>query len=87
MVEGVVDIYSSMGRMEARLYGSDKSFASIISDIKTTVGVNSLVTQRDVLTSLEELVDNGITYNVEQRALLGSLSDSLVANFDVMSDS
>ena len=87
MVEGVVDIYSSMGRMEARLYGSDKSFASIISDIKTTVGVNSLVTQRDVLTSLEELVDNGITYNVEQRALLGSLSDNLVANFDVMSDS
>lgn len=87
MVEGVVDIYSSMGRMEARLYGSDKSFSSMISDIKTTVGVNSLVTQRDVLTSLEELVDNGITYNVEQRALLSSLSDDLVANFDVMSDS
>ena len=86
-VEGVVDIYSSMGRMEARFYGSDKSFASIIEDIKTTVGVNSLVTQRDVLTALEELVDNGITYNVEQRALLSSLSEDLVANFDVMSDS
>lgn len=82
MVEPVVGIYKSMGKAEAKLYGSGKSFQNMISNINEVVGTTGLVTQQEVANQMTQLVSNGILYNVEQRSLFASLEENLVATFE-----
>lgn len=86
MVGGVIGIYNSMGKVESRLYGSDKSFYGLLENMNKTIGMSSLVSQQEVLQQMTNLVAQGINYNLEQRSLLSTLSDDLVSTFDVMNE-
>lgn len=68
--------------IDTRLQGADKSFSSITEVINKAVGSSALVTQTKVYEKLSNLVEQGINYNVEQRAFLASVSDRIASTFD-----
>lgn len=71
-----------MSGIETRLQGSAKSFSSITSTISGAVGSSQYVKQSAILENLSKLVEQGITYNVEQRAFLATVSDRIATTFD-----
>ena len=82
-ISNYASIFSKyQGSINARLQGSDENFKSLLSQVKKTLGVSPWLKQEDMLDSLNELVAEGIAYNVEQRAFLGAMQNRLVATFD-----
>lgn len=85
-VDSAVNTYAaSMGKVNARLYGTDDmTFESILSDLRDTVGSSMVVNQASMIGKLVELTQKGVVYNLEQRALLATLSEDLVPTFEVL---
>lgn len=71
-----------MSGIETRLYGSNSSYKSAAGMISKNIGANQYVTQLKVYENLSKLVEQGIAYNVEQRAFLASISDKIATTFD-----
>lgn len=71
-----------MSGIETRLYGSSSSYKSAAGMISKNIGANQYVTQLKVYENLSKLVEQGIAYNVEQRAFLASISDKIATTFD-----
>lgn len=67
----------------ARLQGTNKTFQNIEKLTLKNLGVSPYVKQEDMLSSLNDLIDEGITYNLEQRAFLATISDKIATTFDV----
>lgn len=83
-VSDAVNTYTRYsGRISARLQGTGKTFTTIDQLIGTNLMFSSIVKQTDVLEKLASLVDEGIAYNVEQRAFLGTISEDIASTFDV----
>ena len=53
-------------------------------DVQKQVGASRFVSQKEVLQNVAKLTEQGVAYNIEQRALLASLSDKMVTTFDVL---
>lgn len=82
-IDGYMGLYGKyMGTIDARLQGSSKNFNSIMELIRHNLSFSPLVKQTAVLENLSALVEQGINYNVEQRAFLGTVSDKIAATFD-----
>ena len=47
-----------------------------------TLAASPFVKYTDMLNKVEELIDKGVAYNVEQRAFLASISDKIANTFD-----
>lgn len=76
-------VYSDyMSGIETRLQGSTRDFASVTKTIKSAVGASPYVKQTAILEKLNQLVSQGISYNVEQRAFLGTVSENIARTFD-----
>lgn len=72
-----------MGEIEARLQGSAKSYAGITRTIRANLSTSPYVKQTEVFNQLRELISQGIAYNVEQRAFLGTVSKNIATTFSV----
>lgn len=82
-IEAYLGAYSKyMTGIETRLQGSTKSFSSITSLISRNVGASQYISQSKVLENLSKLVSEGISYNVEQRAFLATVSDKIADTFN-----
>lgn len=78
-----------MGKVDARLQSEEELtgfFKQLTDDVQKQVGANRFVSQKEVLTNIARLTEQGVAYNLEQRALLASLSDKMVTTFDVLDD-
>lgn len=76
-----VNLYSSyQGKINARLDGTQKTFKQFM-DASDKMSPFYKVT--DYAKKLDELVDAGVAYNVEQRAFLATISDKVVSTFEV----
>lgn len=86
---------SYMGQINARLYGIESgaedyynkmiSWSSEDGNFGLTIGQWNATADRQVyIQKLNELVQAGVVYNAEERALLSTISDRLVTTFDVM---
>ena len=83
-VERYIGIYDQyMSGIEARIQGSGKTFQGMVSTISGAIGSSQYVSQVKVLERLNSLVEQGIVYNVEQRAFLGTISEKIAKTFDV----
>ncbi len=65
-----------------RLIGSGKDYNNILKSIQQTLGGTRATSVSQVLTNLNKLVSQGISYNVEQRSFLSSISEKIAATFD-----
>ena len=83
-VDSYMNIYSRyMGRVDARLQGSTKSFDKMVDLIGNNLSFSPLVSQKAVIENLATLVQEGINYNVEQRAFLMTVKDKIAETFNV----
>ena len=95
-LEGVKDIFSSdnvkammdtygkyQESINARIQGTGQTFQKLQSGLLSTIGINPYVKTQTMLDNLQSLVQQGIAFNLEQRAFLASISDKIATTFDV----
>lgn len=78
-METLSGVYS---KVSARLQASGESFDKINTTMQLQLAASPFVKYTDMLGKVEELVDSGVAYNVEQRAFLASISDKIAGTFD-----
>ena len=84
------DVAMAQGKIDTQLQGSKRSknflgsyWQDISNTISQNVGVSPFVQQKDVVGKLKDLVGQGISFNVEQRAFLETIKDKIATTFDV----
>ena len=83
IVEAGLSVFSNyMSGIEARMQGTGSSFRGMLSNITGNLTASPYVKQVNVIENLSKLVDQGIAYNVEQRAFLETISDKIATTFD-----
>ena len=87
IVDGTVSSISQYyGPIVASLEGVNgelKDFKSINNRLQLDIGLSSLVKQEAVLNSINNLVSQGITSDIESLGILTSIRDKTVSSFDV----
>lgn len=74
--------YAAQGSIEARLQGSGESYKQMTKLVSQSIGLSGYVSQKKVLENIKTLVEAGISYNVEQRAFLATISENIASTFD-----
>ena len=69
-------------KISARLQSSGESFEKINATMQLQLAASPFIKYTDMLAKVDELVDSGVAYNVEQRAFLASISDKIATTFD-----
>ena len=77
-------------KIDTRLYGSEANldiggsyWTALNASIMSIAGASPLFLQTDMITSLEKLVDTGISHNLKLRAFLDVTSDKIASTFEV----
>lgn len=84
-INNYLDKYSTyMSAWDTRLQGYSSNYNSISKLVSSAVGFNAYVTQSKVFEKLNNLIEQGIAYNVEQRAFLGTVSEKIATTFDAL---
>jgi hypothetical protein len=60
----------------------DTSYEDLTKLVKNSVGTSPFIKQEKVMQSLNSAIEKGIAYNVEERAFLDTLSDSVATTFE-----
>ena len=75
--------YKYRGSIMARMQGSyNSSYDSMLSRITGNLGLSPWAKQTDVIENMNKLIQEGVGYNVEQRAFLMTVSDKIATTFD-----
>lgn len=84
--EAIQDVTSHRTRVMTRLQGVDNGkeydYAGLMDVVSKNLAVSPYVTQKAFMQKLDEAVDKGIAYNVEQRAFLSTMSEKIATTFD-----
>lgn len=84
-VTEVATMYSSyMGPINTRLQGTNETLETIWDTSKASLGTNAYVNQKKYLENINRLVESGISYNLEERALIATVGDRIATTFDVL---
>ena len=90
-VESGIESYASTiarysAGIEARLQtgasNDAKLFDNLLYKVKNNLNGNPFLKQGDMLDNLNELIQLGVNYNIEQRAFLQSMTDKIVTTFN-----
>ena len=90
-VDSGVEAYASTiakysAGIEARLQtgasNDAKLFDNLLDKVKSNLNGNPFLKQEDMLSNLNELIQLGVNYNIEQRAFLQSMTDKIVTTFN-----
>ena len=73
--------------INTRIQGTGLTFQSMQSNLLTTVGINPYIKTSVLLDNLQRLVEQGVAFNVEQRAFLETISDKIATTFDAANSS
>ena len=69
-------------KINYRLEGAGKTFDDLYKVTQKNLNVSALVKQQAVLEKIGKAIDQGIAYNVEQRAFLAEVSEKIQNTFD-----
>ena len=87
-VDIAMDAYTKyLGPINTRLQGTDKTFSSIVGLMQSNLRNNAYVDQTKYLENINSLVEKGIAFNVEERALMLTLSDKIATTFNALDES
>lgn len=70
------------GKVSARLQGTDTTFSNIVSTYQGILTGSPYIQIKNVLSKVAQLSEAGIAYNLELRAFLGTISESIASTFD-----
>lgn len=89
LFDATIQTYGTyQSKVNTRLQGSGKTwngvagFGGIESTIKYAVGTNPYVKLQTVMDNVVKATENGIAYNIEQRAFLQTISENIASTFD-----
>lgn len=68
--------------IQTRLLGTTYNYDSLLSTLKDGLTGTRATSTLAVLNKLNDLVSSGISYNIEQRAFLATISDKIATTFD-----
>lgn len=71
-----------MGKVDARMQGTDKTYSEMTDLISTNLSVSPYVQVQKVMEQLQQGATQGIAYNLEQRAFLNTIKDKIAHTFD-----
>lgn len=83
--DNINNFYAYQADIDARLQGSQDDFKGVINTMTTKIGMSAVIKQEEFIKKFKELVDAGITYNLESRTLLATVTDKVISTFDVLS--
>lgn len=84
VVDDKMTVYGEiMTDIDARLQGTGKRFATIHELLDSNLMINPFVSLEATYDNLATLVKQGVSYNVEQRSFLMTVSDRIAQTFDV----
>ena len=86
----IQDVTSHRTGIMARLQGiggGEYDYEGLLDTVSSNLAVSPYITQKAFMQKLDEAVDKGIAYNVEQRAFLSTISDSIATTFDAFDSS
>jgi len=69
-------------RLQGMLEDNASAYDKVAGVMKDALAVSPFVKQTELLSKLNDAVDKGIAYNVEQRAFLATITDKIVSTFD-----
>lgn len=78
---------ANVGRINAALEGTGRTYADATESMVESLGMNRFVKQTDYIEKIANLTAAGITYNVEQRAILETIKDKTISSFSSMEGS
>lgn len=79
----VADVYSKyQTAISTRLQGSEKDYKSLQKSLLNTVGITPYIKTQTMIDNLNQLVETGIAFNLEQRAFIQTVSDKVATTFD-----
>ena len=82
-INSVITKYASyQSAIDVRLQGLGTSFEKIDASLTKNVGVTSWFKTETLMDNVQSLAQQGIVYNIEQRAFLETISDKIAATFD-----
>lgn len=83
-MESYASLQSSINtRTQGAKFGDKwNNYASIQTTLTNAVGVTPYIKTQKLMENLTSLVDEGIVYNLEQRAFLQTISDKIATTFD-----
>lgn len=82
-INNVITKYASyQSAIDVRLQGLGTSFEKIDASLTKNVGVTSWFKTETLMDNVQSLAQQGIVYNIEQRAFLETISDKIAATFD-----
>lgn len=82
-IEGNLEVlYGSQSRMMGRLQGSALEWGDAVEDVSATIGMSGVVSKKNVIQKMVELVDSGVAYNLEMRAFLAETAQDIASTFD-----
>ena len=82
------DIASKKGAIDTRLQGSKNKtklgsyWDRMSQDITGIAGASPLIKQKDIVSRVEQMVSQGIAFNIEQRATLDVMKNKIATTFD-----
>lgn len=80
--QNINSMFQYQAQINARLNGTDFDYSDILKTIRRNIGINPLVSQKAMVENVKKLVDSGVTFDLEQRAFLATISDKIVNTFD-----
>lgn len=87
-VNSLISTFSSyQSAINTRLDGTGENFNKLRRGIVGKLGSSPFVKTQKVLDSLQSLVAEGISFNLEQRTFLASLSDKIATTFEIANES
>ena len=86
-IEQYASIFSKYSAsVEARLQSGssddNKRFDALVKQVKSNLAASPYLKQEKMLDNLNELIQKGVNYNIEQRAFLQSVTDKVVTTFN-----
>ena len=74
-------------QVNARIQGTKDTFTTLQDRLTSAVGITPYFKTEDLLKNLNATVENGIAYDIEQRAFLQTVSDKIATTFDAFESS
>lgn len=68
-------------------FGEQGPFKEIVSNLLTAASNSGLINQKAYIENISKLVESGVAYNIEERAMLMTISDKIATTFDALDKS
>ena len=81
--DNIDTFYEYQSSIEGRLQGSkNEDYEKLLLKVSKNVNISPFVSQKEVVENIKSLVETGVSYNVELRSFLQTVSDDIAATFD-----